>query len=54
MILPGVGAFGDAMKNLNEYGLVEVIHQVVEKGFPFWGFVLGYSFCLKKATSRKA
>lgn len=31
VILPGVGAFGDAMKNLNEYGLVEVIHQVVEK-----------------------
>ena len=29
VILPGVGAFGDAMKNLNEYGLVEVIHQVV-------------------------
>ena len=22
VILPGVGAFGDAMKNLNEYGLV--------------------------------
>lgn len=35
VILPGVGAFGDAMKNLNEYGLVEVIHRVVEKGFPF-------------------
>ena len=29
VILPGVGAFGDAMKNLNEYGLVVVIHQVV-------------------------
>ena len=54
VILPGVGAFGDAMKNLNEYGLVEVIHQVVEKRIPFWGFVLGCSFCLKKATSRKA
>ena len=25
-----------------------------KKGFPFWGFVLGCSFCLKKATSRKA
>ena len=25
VILPGVGAFGDAMKNLNEYGLVEEI-----------------------------
>ena len=37
VILPGVGAFGDAMKNLNEYGLVEVIHQVVEKRIPFLG-----------------
>ena len=54
VILPGVGAFGDAMKNLNEYGLVEVIHKWWKKGFPFWGFVLGCSFCLKKATSRKA
>ena len=41
VILPGVGAFGDAMKNLNEYGLVEVIHQVVEKRIPFLGICLG-------------
>ena len=36
VILPGVGAFGDAMKNLDEYGLVEVIEQVVEKRIPFF------------------
>ena len=37
VILPGVGAFGDAMGNLKKYGLDTVIHQVVEKGTPFLG-----------------
>lgn len=32
VILPGVGAFGDAMGKLRQYGLEEVIHEVVEKG----------------------
>ena len=41
MILPGVGAFGDAMDKLNRYGLVDVIHAVVEKGIPFLGICLG-------------
>ena len=31
VILPGVGAFGDAMSNLKRYGLDVVIHQVIEK-----------------------
>ncbi|MBQ8232846.1 MAG: imidazole glycerol phosphate synthase subunit HisH [Lachnospiraceae bacterium] len=41
VILPGVGAFGDAMKKLEAYGLVEVIHQVVENNTPFLGICLG-------------
>lgn len=41
VILPGVGSFGDAMARLQEYGLVEVIHQIVEKGTPFLGICLG-------------
>ena len=41
VILPGVGAFGDAMANLNRYGLVDVIHEIVEKGIPFLGICLG-------------
>lgn len=41
VILPGVGAFGDAMKKLNRYGLVPVIHEVVEKGIPILGICLG-------------
>ena len=41
VILPGVGAFGDAMHKLQEYGLVDVIYQVVEKKIPFLGICLG-------------
>ena len=41
VILPGVGAFGDAMQKLRDYGLVEVIHKCVDKGTPFMGICLG-------------
>ena len=44
VILPGVGAFGDAMEKLHQYGLVDVIHQVVSKGTPFLGICLGLQF----------
>lgn len=41
VILPGVGAFGDAMKKLETYGLVSVIKEVCDKGIPFLGICLG-------------
>ena len=41
VILPGVGAFGDAMEKLRAYGLVDVIHRCVESGKPFLGICLG-------------
>ena len=41
VILPGVGAFGDAMEKLHSYGLVEVIRRTVEKKVPFLGICLG-------------
>ena len=41
VILPGVGAFGDAMSNLKKYDLVPLIKKVVEKGIPFLGICLG-------------
>ena len=37
VILPGVGHFGDAMEKLHRYGLVDVIHQVVQQKKPFLG-----------------
>ena len=41
MVLPGVGAFGDAMHNLARRGLVEVIRDEVRSGKPFLGICLG-------------
>lgn len=41
VILPGVGAFGDAMKKLHSYGLVEVIREVAANRTPFLGICLG-------------
>lgn len=41
VILPGVGAFGDAMGKLNQYGLSGVIRQVAENKTPLLGICLG-------------
>ena len=41
VVLPGVGAFGDAMQKLHDYDLVDTIHKVVEKNTPFLGICLG-------------
>ena len=41
VILPGVGAFGDAMEKLHGYGLVEVIREVAANNTPFLGICLG-------------
>lgn len=41
VILPGVGAFGDAMDKLNGYDLVPVIKDVIASGKPFLGICLG-------------
>lgn len=41
VILPGVGAFGDAMEKLHSYGLVQVIKEVVNRNIPFLGICLG-------------
>ena len=41
VVLPGVGAFGDGMKNLEAYGLLTVINKVIQGGTPFLGICLG-------------
>lgn len=41
IILPGVGAFGDAMDRIRSYGLDIVIYQAIEKKIPFLGICLG-------------
>jgi len=41
VILPGVGAFGDAMAKLRKYELEQVIHEIVDRQTPFMGICLG-------------
>ena len=41
VILPGVGAFGDAMEQLKKYELDKVIREVTGKKTPFLGICLG-------------
>ena len=41
VILPGVGAFGDAMGRLTNYGLDEVLREVVRREIPLLGICLG-------------
>jgi len=41
LVLPGVGAFGDCLKNLREKGLLEPIKDFISSGRPFLGICLG-------------
>ena len=41
VILPGVGAFGDAMEKLQSYQLVDTVKDVANSGKPFLGICLG-------------
>jgi len=41
VVLPGVGAFPDCMRNLREYGLIDAVHKSIESGKPFLGICLG-------------
>jgi imidazole glycerol-phosphate synthase subunit HisH len=41
LVLPGVGAFGAAMKQLESKGLVEPLLERIEAGVPFLGVCLG-------------
>lgn len=49
VILPGVGAFGDAMNKIRNYGLEEVIHEVVENRTPFLGICLGLQLMFERS-----
>ncbi|MBM6826754.1 imidazole glycerol phosphate synthase subunit HisH [Mordavella massiliensis] len=49
VILPGVGAFGDAMGKLKEYGLDQVIRKTAGKGTPFLGICLGLQLLFERS-----
>jgi glutamine amidotransferase len=46
LILPGVGAFGDAMKALEQRGLIDVLHEFAASGRPLVGICLGMQLLL--------
>ncbi len=41
VVLPGVGAFGDAMDKLDRYGLSDTLREVVKLNIPLLGICLG-------------
>ena len=49
VILPGVGAFGDAMGKIRQYGLEEVIGEVVDQKTPFLGICLGLQLLFERS-----
>lgn len=49
VILPGVGAFGDAMDKLHKYNLVNTIYDVVDKNTPFLGICLGLQLMFERS-----
>lgn len=49
LILPGVGAFGDAAEKLEESGLDKVIKELVYRGKPLLGICLGMQLLFEKS-----
>lgn len=49
LILPGVGAFGDASRKLIESGLDKIVLQEVQKGKPILGICLGMQLLFEKS-----
>ena len=49
IVLPGVGAFDDAVEELEKQGLVEVIKEQIKKGKPFLGICLGLQLLLEES-----
>ena len=50
IVLPGVGAFSDGMKNLASKNLLSVLEtEVIEKKKPYLGICLGLEFLAKKS-----
>ena len=50
LVLPGVGAFKDCMRNLKEYGLIDPLHQFIQSGRPFLGICLGLQLLFSEST----
>ena len=49
VILPGVGSFGDAMRSLEEAGLVETVREAADGSRPFLGICLGLQLLFEES-----
>ncbi|HHW04097.1 MAG TPA: imidazole glycerol phosphate synthase subunit HisH [Thermoanaerobacterales bacterium] len=49
MVLPGVGAFEDAIDSLKSFGWIEVIYDAVKAGMPFLGICLGMQLLFEES-----
>ncbi len=49
VVLPGVGAFGQAMSNLEQAGLADVIRQAIARGRPLLGICLGVQLLFEES-----
>jgi len=49
LVLPGDGAFQDAMQNLERLGLLDPIRELLEAGRPFLGICLGYQLLFSES-----
>jgi len=49
LILPGVGAFGDAIANIRELGLDKALHEYADTGRPILGICLGMQLLFGKS-----
>ncbi|HEX6970611.1 MAG TPA: imidazole glycerol phosphate synthase subunit HisH, partial [Limnochordia bacterium] len=52
IVLPGVGAFGQAMRNLEENGLADLIRARIRDGVPFLGICLGLQLLFETSEER--
>ncbi len=53
LVLPGVGAFGDAVKNLHDAGIFELLKTEILNGKPFLGICLGLQLLFQKSEENK-
>ena len=52
LVLPGVGAFGNAMKNIRVRGIDEAILEAIENGAAFLGICLGLQVLFAKSEEK--
>lgn len=49
VVLPGVGAFADAIKNIRNLGIDETIYEAVRRNTPLLGICLGYQLLFSES-----